>query len=214
VEEQTQHLPTSLIRSVRIAVHTKAEVLRRLLVLYFSLAIGGRRPEDLTPPPDEEDRKLLAGRAEFTQIVKMPKVRRKREYPQDLELREVVHDGHAAVEFSHFAPEDLPPPPHALSGVFVLVDGPHGTCTVHLVAMMGVAAAPSPAHGARAGNETTKSTAGVTGECSLHRGRTRAAAVTSSGTVDACEASEPASPPDFRLPGPSTRLPPPSPAPR
>ena len=62
----------------------------------------------------------------------------------------------------------------ALSGVFVLVDGPHGTCTVQLVAVMGVAAAPSPER-ARAGNETTKSTAGVTGEsdnplaCSLRR---------------------------------------------
>ena len=50
-EEQTQHLPTSLIRSVRIAVHVKADVLRRLLVLHLQLALAGRLPQDLTPPP-------------------------------------------------------------------------------------------------------------------------------------------------------------------
>jgi hypothetical protein len=160
-QRDSQHLPTSLVHAVKTVIHAPVELLLRFLVLHFAMALAGRLPP---PPADEEgDRKLLVGRAEFTQAVKLPKARKKKAFEHDLELREVPYDKHSAIEFRHNPSTE--PPPHALHGTILLVPGPHGTTTVQLVAVVGVAAAPTPATGARTGNTTqTTASAGTTGE--------------------------------------------------
>ncbi|GMI39688.1 hypothetical protein TeGR_g3124, partial [Tetraparma gracilis] len=163
-ERQTQKLPTSLIHSLRTAIHAPLDVLLRFLVLHFAMALAGRlpqdlMPQDLTPPPgaappgaEEEGchegrRELLVGRAEFTQAVKFNRSLQKRMFPHDLELREVRHDAHTAVEYRPHPTlrrSDAPPLPHALHGTILLVPGPHGTTTVQMVASVATAAAPAP----------------------------------------------------------------------
>jgi hypothetical protein len=125
---------------LKTVVHASAATLLRVLVLHFVIAWAGRLPPPHSPDNDggEGDRKLLAGRAEFTQAVKLPRAMKKKKFEQDLELREVPHDAYAAVEFSHY-PGEGGVPAHAVRGTFVLVDGPHGTCTVQMVAIMEVA---------------------------------------------------------------------------
>jgi hypothetical protein len=159
-ERSVQRLPSSLVHSFTTSIHTSLSALLRLLALHLESALAGRLPQDLLvadPDADQQDRKLLAGVASFTQAVKQNRLK-KREFPHRLELREVPYGTYTAVEFQH--DPGAPAPPHALSGTFVLVPGPHGTTTVRAVAVMAVAAAPAEAPARTKPKTPTASSAG------------------------------------------------------